>query len=71
MFEDVELDITCPGCGHKNVTTLRKLKARPGFACSKCDELLEIDIAELTGVVKQAVADARAQQAKRIKFRKN
>ena len=68
MLDDVELDITCPECGHKNVTTLRKLKSRPDFACSRCNELMDIDIGELTGIVKKAIEDAKKQQAGRMRF---
>jgi len=64
MVENVELDITCPGCGHKNVTTIRKLKAHPALACSKCNELLDIDIEELIGAVQKAVQDTKEKHAK-------
>ena len=75
MVDNVELAISCPKCSHDNKTTIHKLKALGGLACAKCDEMLDIDIAELEAAVEKTVHETRKRhelkKADRCRLGKN
>ncbi len=62
MFEDAEIGIPCPKCGHETKQTVGWLKANTEFTCPSCGSVIEVEAEELlTGLKKadKALADFR------------
>ena len=47
MFDDEELPLRCPGCGHETPTRLGDLKDNPQILCAGCGATIRVDAEEL------------------------
>lgn len=47
LFDDAEIEIACPGCGHKQKKTVRWLSNEKSFTCPGCRERVTLDNDEL------------------------
>lgn len=47
VFDERELPVTCPGCGHKHVKTVRWLRDHQEITCAGCGKRIEIDNAQM------------------------
>ncbi|CDM59914.1 hypothetical protein LPU83_pLPU83a_0073 (plasmid) [Rhizobium favelukesii] len=70
MFEDVEINIPCPGCGQKTKKSVAWLKANKQFTCDGCSNAVTVDAEKLFAGIKKAdktLADFRKKLARREK----
>ncbi|UOK72992.1 phage terminase large subunit family protein [Ancylobacter polymorphus] len=47
LFDNAEIAVPCPQCGHENKETLGRLKHDPQIVCGGCAEVITIDSSEL------------------------
>ena len=47
MFENANIDLNCPGCGHKMTKTLGWITSHKQMLCSGCGETIHLDTDQL------------------------
>ena len=47
MFDNVEIGIPCPKCGHKTQKTIAWIKANDTFSCDGCAAVIHLEHDEL------------------------
>jgi hypothetical protein len=55
MFDDAEIDLTCPQCGHKSMKTIGWIKANDAFTCDGCCDCIQV-LTAMSGVQQLAAA---------------
>ncbi len=76
MFENVELGIPCPGCGHKTPKSIGFIRANSVLVCAGCNEVVTVKGDELIAGLDKAdrsIADLRnklggRKRTNKIKF---
>lgn len=43
MFDEIEIDASCPNCDNKLKTTVKKLRTNPVLHCKHCDDYIKIN----------------------------
>lgn len=72
MFEDETVDITCPGCGHKNSILVRDFEASPEvhINCQSCGVGVRVEAEEFRqrlDLVRKELEDLQLEAGRRGK----
>jgi hypothetical protein len=58
MFEQAELGIECPKCGHENKKTVAWIKAHNSLTCAGCNETIRLDKRESLSMLSSKLTKA-------------
>lgn len=67
VFDDAEIGVPCPGCGHKNPKKISWIKTHTQMVCAGCGETVTIDSTKLQkglAEVDKSISDLRKKFAK-------
>ena len=54
MVEDGEIEIACPGCGHKTVHQFSRVQSEDDFVCAGCAQPVAVGTKQLSRAIAQS-----------------
>ena len=53
MFDDADIELSCPGCGHKMTKTLGWITSHKELVCTGCGETITLETDQLARDLKK------------------